>query len=148
MAKSQEKKSETPELKAAPAMAPAKTFGVFDEKGYPVAFYNSHFHDNIPEYAIEISEEQWREFLTENGTRVWDAKTKTIKSAPQKVIPPTIEQVRARRDALLSHCDWTQLPDAPLSQAKKAAYTAYRAELRDMTDGIDLDNFEWPVPPS
>jgi hypothetical protein len=40
-------------------------------------------------------------------------------------------QVRAQRDALLTACDWTQLPDVNLP--KKAEWATYRQALRDIT---------------
>ena len=53
--------------------------------------------------------------------------------------------VRANRDALLTSCDWTQLPDSP---ADKEAWTVYRQELRDLTeqDGFP-DEITWPIQP-
>jgi hypothetical protein len=49
--------------------------------------------------------------------------------------------------------DWTQLADADLTPEEKTAWTAYRQQLRDMTDTIDLSlvkshlSITWPVPP-
>lgn len=42
--------------------------------------------------------------------------------------------VRMRRDALLSKCDWTQIPNGPLSTEKQAQWSAYRQALRDITE--------------
>jgi hypothetical protein len=41
------------------------------------------------------------------------------------------DRLRIIRDQLLKTSDWTQLPDAPLSDTKKAAWATYRQELRD-----------------
>lgn len=56
------------------------------------------------------------------------------------------EDVRAKRNSLLTLSDWTQLPDAPVDQT---AWAAYRQTLRDITDqeGFPL-NVEWPVAPN
>jgi hypothetical protein len=43
------------------------------------------------------------------------------------------EWVRRPRNFYLAQSDWTQLPDAPLTEAKKAEWAAYRQQLRDMT---------------
>lgn len=43
-----------------------------------------------------------------------------------------INHLRVNRNLLLSDTDWTQLPDAPLTQTKKAQYKAYRKALRDL----------------
>jgi len=38
------------------------------------------------------------------------------------------------RNVLLYGCDWTQLPDSPLSDSKKKEWATYRQELRDITE--------------
>lgn len=50
-------------------------------------------------------------------------------------------QIRQRRNNRLSATDWTQLPDAPLTQEQKAIYFTYRQQLRDVTkqDGFPFD---------
>lgn len=55
--------------------------------------------------------------------------------------------VRVERDQKLWASDWTQLPDAPLTDAQKAAYGTYRQALRDLTDHVNFPNLEaddWP----
>ena len=54
-------------------------------------------------------------------------------------------EVRQQRNELLSACDWTQLPDAPVD---RTAWAAYRQQLRDITaqDGFPWD-VQWPVAP-
>ena len=54
-------------------------------------------------------------------------------------------EVRQQRNALLSDCDWTQLPDAPVPAAP---WAAYRQELRDVTaqSGFPWDAV-WPEAP-
>lgn len=57
-------------------------------------------------------------------------------------------QMRQQRDALLAQCDWTQLPDSPLSEAKKSEWQTYRQALRDLPANItDIDNIVWPTKP-
>ena len=59
--------------------------------------------------------------------------------------PPTAEQVRAERDALLAACDWTQVADAPVDQA---AWAVYRQALRDVTAQTGFPNaVVWPTKP-
>ena len=61
--------------------------------------------------------------------------------------------VRNKRNELLAQSDWTQLPDSPLSQTKKNAWSKYRQQLRDMmasyTDSEEntLDKVIFPKPP-
>ena len=57
--------------------------------------------------------------------------------------------LRFQRDKLLIKSDWTQLPDSPLSDAKKLEWATYRQQLRDIpqADGFDPLNPEWPTQP-
>ena len=53
-------------------------------------------------------------------------------------------EVRAERNRRLLDCDWTQLPDAPLSDTDKQAWADYRQELRDITTQTDPFGIVWP----
>jgi hypothetical protein len=55
--------------------------------------------------------------------------------------------VRSHRNFRLTMCDWTQLPDAPLTNTQMAAWATYRQALRDVTDQADPFNILWPVSP-
>jgi hypothetical protein len=66
--------------------------------------------------------------------------------------PLDLESVKAslrpERNRLLTSSDWTQLNDSPLSEDKLAAWSAYRQDLRDLTDEIDENGeVEFPVAP-
>ena len=54
-------------------------------------------------------------------------------------------QVRANRDALLSACDWTQLPDVTIP--KKAEWATYRQALRDITNDPAFPDVVFPNNP-
>ena len=45
-----------------------------------------------------------------------------------------MEDLRTKRNALLTESDWTILPDSPI--ADKTAWQVYRQNLRDLTEGI------------
>ena len=66
-------------------------------------------------------------------------------------LPSTLEYLRNIRDNLLKHSDWTQMPDAPLSDSKKAEWATYRQQLRDLpssyTDDDDLNSIVFPTKP-
>ena len=73
----------------------------------------------------------------------WDWKRKLW------VFRPTIaaRQARQQRDALLSACDWTQLPDVP--GQTKAAWAVYRQALRDISIQPGFpERVTWPTPPA
>lgn len=55
---------------------------------------------------------------------------------------------RARRRALLAACDWTALPDAPLSDTARDAWRSYRQALRDITAQPTTQPTVWPTPPA
>jgi Phage tail assembly chaperone protein len=52
----------------------------------------------------------------------------------------------AQRDGLLAASDWTQLPDAGVTEEKREEWKAYRQTLRDL-DYSDPDSIEWPQVP-
>lgn len=56
---------------------------------------------------------------------------------------------RKRRDQKLADCDWTQLPDAPLTAEQRAAWGEYRQSLRDVPDTVNADGWvAWPKKPA
>jgi hypothetical protein len=58
--------------------------------------------------------------------------------------------VRAQRDARLAACDWTLMPDAPLAEAVRLAWQAYRQELRDVPQlqpTATIETVAWPAAP-
>lgn len=65
---------------------------------------------------------------------------------------PTEEEawtaIRSRRDALLTACDWTQIPDAPLAEEERAAWQTYRQALRDIPQAFAApEDVVWPDSP-
>ena len=56
--------------------------------------------------------------------------------------------VRSERNARLAACDWTQLPDSPLSNVEAQEWASYRQALRDITDQADPFNITWPKEPA
>lgn len=55
-------------------------------------------------------------------------------------------QLRMKRDRMLSACDWTQVPDAPVDQQ---SWAVYRQSLRDLpANTTDPCNPVWPTPPA
>ena len=56
---------------------------------------------------------------------------------------------RNERDKRLSACDWTQLPDAPLTDEQREAWAEYRQLLRDLPDNTENPVLPvWPVAPA
>lgn len=55
--------------------------------------------------------------------------------------------IRKNRDKLLTACDYTQLSDVELTDAKKLEWKTYRQELRDFPETCDPQNPVWPTEP-
>ena len=68
-----------------------------------------------------------------------------------KNAPALMVYIREKRNLKLLDSDWTQMPDSPLSDAKKAEWAAYRQQLRDLpssyTDDDDLNSIVFPTKP-
>ena len=57
-------------------------------------------------------------------------------------------EIRKYRDYLISQTDWTQMPDAPLSNEKKAEFATYRQALRDIPQDVgNPDDVVYPDKP-
>lgn len=70
-------------------------FATFTEDGLPSGFYSSEIHgENIPESAIDITDDQWQEFINNSGLRRWDGK-KVVEYTPP---PPVLIADDYRRE--------------------------------------------------
>lgn len=80
---------------------------------------------------------------------VW-VQTWTLTDASEEEVAARVDaqwaQVRADRNMRLAACDWTQLPDAPLSNIQMQEWASYRQALRDITTQSDPFNIQWPTP--
>lgn len=55
------------------------------------------------------------------------------------------QKMRRKRNGILRSTDWTQLPDAPLSQQEKDYYRTKRQKLRDLPDQAGFPHsIKWP----
>lgn len=60
-----------------------------------------------------------------------------------------MDDLRFRRNLVLASCDWTQVADAPFTEAQKMEWRAYRKALRDFPASVkDPTTAEWPKPPA
>lgn len=61
-------------------------FAVFTDDGLPSAFFDPAIHgDNIPAGAVEITDEQWLEFISNTGLRRW------LDGNVVEYLPPVVE---------------------------------------------------------
>jgi len=71
-------------------------YAIFDEQGFPKAFYDEDIHeDKIPQEAISITDEQWYEFINNQGRRRWDfEKKEVVEYIPP---PPSLDEVKQQK---------------------------------------------------
>lgn len=80
------------------------------------------------------------------ATWAWDAGTERWISQPTQAARAA--SARAERDRRLAACDWVTARALDLGQPVPAAWAAYRAALRDITQQIDFPGgVSWPVAP-
>jgi len=109
---------------------------------------------NIPEHMLNKNLSKQPNLAYING--YVDIKDKKIDLSTLTVVDDTPatdwnEYLRQRRTIKLKFCDWTQVPDSPLSSTKKAEWQTYRQALRDLPATLGNVSSEsdivWPTPP-
>ena len=95
---------------------------------------------NLHTYDHWIEQRMWLE--------TYELRLSDPTITPELAFAPILgNEVRAKRDQLLQESDWTQLPDAPSSDAQ--AWAAYRQALRDITSQPGFPyNVTWPKEPA
>lgn len=83
---------------------------------------------------------------SEYVTQVWGVRDMT-QSEKDDAIATQWDVVDNQRDSILYSCDWTQLPDVPLTPEQVAQWRVYRQEVRDVVNQPDPFNIAWPVAP-
>lgn len=96
--------------------------------------------DTFPDYTVDDLE-------VVNGViqvkATWEADRAAVLLQDQK------DFLRSERNELLNLSDWTQVPDSPLTDAKKTEWATYRQALRDLpSTTTDFANPVWPSQPS
>lgn len=103
----------------------------------------SAIHLNVPEGTNTYSQ-----IVSANPSLnlpAWSEIEEEFETKKEKEI---LEPIRNTRNKLLAECDWTQVPDAPLTEEQKQVWATYRQELRDLTEGfVDEKSVNWPVKP-
>lgn len=110
-------------------------FGLYDFSNQPEL--------NALEKAVEVnpSKDEYGRWL----------QTWVVEPMNEEEIAARTEQewnsIRGQRNFRLAMSDWTQLPDAPLTNTETANWASYRQALRDITNQADPFNINWPVSP-
>ncbi len=87
------------------------------------------------------------EFNPDIETQHWDSELGNWVTTP---IPNEVfwQNLRGQRNYRLATSDWSQLPDAPLTNEEKTAWALYRQELRDLPANTeDPKEVTWPPQP-
>ena len=110
-------------------------------------FVDPRIHGNV-DGCVEVPDDFYVQLLEGQALgksiEIDESGSVYLKAAPA----PSWEECRAKRNQLLSESDWTQLPDNVLSAEKKAAWAAYRGELRNLPETYpDAAVIVWPQPP-
>lgn len=113
-------------------------YATIAEDGRYTGFYTKEVHgDKIPEPNVQLTEEQWKQAWDGNrkeGKWKWINGKHTFQPHSQQFLNEVeLRNIRMERDSLLQKSDWTQIPNNPLSDEKRAEWTEYRQKLRDMT---------------
>ena len=84
-----------------------------------------------------------------NGVAWTDPRTASQKAAAEaEALARKWAALRQERDRRLALCDWTQVPDAPVTITQKLAWQSYRRALRDLPEKTtDPARPVWPTPP-
>ena len=80
----------------------------------------------------------------------WFAKYSVVDMEQEAIDALTERQwsaIRQQRNEKLVNSDWTQLPDAPLTNTQTTEWATYRQALRDITDQADPFSITWPTKP-
>jgi len=127
-------------------------FSIQKVKGFTPANSIAIVTDSIPvaDYPYVIGQQVDDGFGNLSWKAVVDQAAKTAGDAA-KLTQETVTKwsdLRAQRDALLTACDFSQLPDAPLTAQQVTAYQTYRQELRDLpANTVDIDAVVFPTKP-
>lgn len=81
--------------------------------------------------------------------RIATEEAAAVAADPWSAADESGKWVRAERARLLNLCDWTQMPDSPMTETVRAEWATYRQVLRDLTTTFaSPDLVVWPVSPS
>ena len=113
-------------------------------------FYIDVINSSIPEDAFEVSEADYNAlFEGQSQGKKIVYKSRKLQLVDNEILDKTWDAIRVRRDRLLAECDWTQMPDAPLTEDVKVLWQVYRQKLRDITTAYsDPNKVVWPLAPS
>lgn len=117
-----------------------------DEAGYLTEVYEG---DGAAEGAFEIERPEGFDVGRLTAYRYANGVTSLDQARADAITAAAARHVAlAKRQQLLTDTDYLMMPDYPLPDDKRAAVTAYRQALRDITKQPGYpNNIIWPVSP-
>lgn len=111
-------------------------YAVLDADGFPVAFYDSALHREIPPSAMKLTPEQYQEWKDDvRGLAMKDGK---LIAVPANQRPdPTVLALRSAAYVALKQSDTTILRCYENGVKVPPEWGAYRAELRSLMAETD-----------
>lgn len=122
----------------------------YDDHGH-IEFVDTRPNQNIEELGIYS---QALTILEDEKNRL--EQVRLDEEAAREAARDYWQELRQIRNYTLLQSDWTQLPDAPITEAKKQEWSYYRQQLRDLPNNItdpkplvwDINHPDWPTKPS
>lgn len=111
--------------------------------------YGMYRVDAAPEPTYDertqrIAKKDLPDFIDGKWVIAWSVFQKEQEQIDQETQAKS-EEIRSQRNDLLAKSDWTQLPDAPLTEEKRAEWSTYRQALRDLSTLEGFPYVELPV---
>lgn len=117
-----------------PAITEPLGYGMYSKTSQPILLENQRYKKVTEAAPIKNS-------LTGYWVQEWEIVDQT---ADEMIATDNKQKdkIRVQRTAKLMQCDWTDLPNTPLSTEKKTEWINYRQSLRDITS---QQGFPWDV---
>lgn len=99
----------------------------------------------VPFTAAQYDAETWGRTLYQNAINGDYGAIAAWQTPPNMTGDDAMQEVRARRNALLAETDYIEIPTkwATLTTAKQAEWTTYRNSLRDLPSTYPSAEFRW-----
>jgi len=121
-----------------------KNYALLDSEGYIISIGSG---ETMPGFCVEL-----QELPPEPPGRFYRYKLseqRWVSLAEQETNKILSSEVRQKRNELLAGTDWTQVSDSPLNETKKNLWSAYRQQLRDITNQPGFPgSVTWPDLPN
>lgn len=105
--------------------------------------YYKNPNGDVYAYETEAEREEWG---APELVEMTPAEVDTHLNPPP--VPPTAEEARAQRDALLTACDWVAIRANELGEPVPQEWADYRQALRDVPQQSGFpENINWPSAP-